>query len=86
MTTTPRKSGRPTREVLPMWTVYERPKDYPKHFVARRFMIMSMGNFAITDDVLVANTLDEVRAMLPPGLYRLDRQPNDDRNIVEVWL
>ena len=71
---------------LSMWTVYKRPRDYPRDFVARRSVITKIGKQEITDDVVVAPTLDEVRELIPPGLYRLDRMPGDLPHIVEVWL
>ena len=73
-------------ETLSMWTVYDRPKDYPTLFVARRSELRSLGKIATTEDLRLAETLDDVRAKLPPGLYRLDRMPGDDAKIVEVWL
>lgn len=64
-----------------VWTVYNSPKDYPGKFVARRWELTTP-----TDDVIVADTLDEVRERLPLGLYPLDRHPGDDPVIVETWL
>jgi hypothetical protein len=71
--------------VLQMWTVYRHPRDYPTKFVAR----MSLATHpepTPTNDMFVADSLDEVRALLPPGLYCLERLPEDDPVIVEVWL
>lgn len=68
-------------KVLPMWTVYDNPSDYPGKFVAR----MSFYDRA-TSNVLVADTLEELRGLLPPRLTRLERDPNDDPVIVEVWV
>lgn len=68
-------------EDLSIWTVYAHPTDYPNSYVARRFVLLSP-----TEDVLVAPTLNELRAMLPPGLYRMPRNEFDDINIVEVWI
>lgn len=73
-------------DVMSMWTVYKRPSDYPRDFVARRFIIQRGGKHAATDDVVIAPTIEEVRELIPPGLFRLDRMPEDDANIVEVWL
>lgn len=66
---------------LLLWVVYENPKDYPGSFVARPGVT---GGMACA--VLLADTLDELRADLPPGLTRLERDPTDDPVIVEVWL
>jgi hypothetical protein len=69
---------------LSIWTVYDHPRDYPQHYVARRTEIGVPS--VVTKDMFVADTLDEVRALLPPGLHRLPRYENDDPVIVEVWL
>lgn len=69
---------------LNMWIVHDRPLDYPTSFVARRWII---DKAAIpTVDVKVAPTLEELRALLPEGLYCLPRDPNDEPKIVEVWM
>jgi hypothetical protein len=35
--------------------------------------------------VLEAETLGELRAMLPPGLERSERQPADPPEVIELW-
>lgn len=35
--------------------------------------------------LLVAETLGELRAMLPPGLNRSERQPADPPDVIEMW-
>ena len=76
--------------VMSMWTVYCRPRDYPRHYVARRSEIRrnkALGsNVVPTADVRVAPTLEQIRELIPPGLYRLDRMPGDAPHIVEVWM
>jgi len=69
---------------LDMWTIYHKPDDYPDEFVARRWEILI--DITATNDMFVADTLEELRALLPPGLVCLHRQPLDDPRIVEVWL
>lgn len=71
--------------VLSMWTVYRHPLDYPDSFVARRWDIGS-GVTNVTNDMFVADTLIEVRALLPPGLVCMERLPHDQPQIVEVWI
>lgn len=68
-----------------MWAIYDRPKDYPAHFVARRWEILPSA-LRGTEDFRFADTLEAVRTMLPGGLAMLARQPGDDPCIVEVWL
>jgi hypothetical protein len=35
---------------------------------------------------MVADTLAELQAMLPPGLARSPRQPVDPPEVVEIWF
>jgi hypothetical protein len=64
-----------------LWTIYDRPSDYPESFVARKFIVSP------TDEVIVRDTLAEVReAIGSRALVRIERSPLDDPKIVEVWL
>jgi len=68
-----------------IWTVYERPTDYPSGFVAR-LHVVSEGETNPTDTAFFGPTLESVRKQIPQGLYRMDRCPLDEPQIVEVWL
>jgi hypothetical protein len=68
-----------------MWTIYERPRDFPDKFVARPHFIGPGWSTPLSYQK-VANSLEGVRAMLPPGLHRMERQRDDDPVIVETWL
>lgn len=69
---------------LPMWTVTARPSDYPDKFVAR---VAGVGNLStMSHSVLVADDLETLRAMLPPDLVCMARDPGDNPAIVEVWI
>lgn len=70
---------------LPMWTIY-RPttKDYPGKWLARMFVTIPKSQ--PTDILIVGDSLEEVRAKLPPGLFKLARHENDDPVIEEVWM
>jgi len=70
--------------VLEIWTVYRHPRDHPDKFVARKSL--STLPPTMTNDMFVADSLDEVRALLPPGLYCLLPQFDDDPVIVEIWI
>lgn len=70
--------------VLEMWVISERPSDFPTKFVARKFEVTNVPK--PTDETKVADTLEEVRGMLPPGLFCLARDPADEPQIVETWL
>lgn len=67
--------------VLNLWTIYASPTDYPGKFVARRFEMDRP-----TSEVILADTLDEVRSLLPRGLTCIGRSSYDEPQIVETWL
>lgn len=71
--------------LISLWTVYCRPKDYPYGYIARRHDV-HMGFSMPTDKIVTSTTLEGVRRQLPVGLVRLDRNPNDDPVIVEIWI
>lgn len=71
--------------LLSMWTIYEKPKDWPVGWVTRRWEIGPGDNLEAMEAVY-CTTLDDARRCVPPGLYRLDRDPNDDPKIVETWI
>lgn len=70
---------------LTMWTVYDNPADLLGVFVARK-SIATGAHVGPTEEVLMATTLQALRQQLPMGLYRIQRHPSDERQIVEVWL
>lgn len=73
------------RDGLFLWTVYDSPADHPGEFVARLFVVFG-GESKATRMFVKAPSLDEVRAKLPPGLFRMNRAPTDEPHIVETWL
>lgn len=72
--------------LLSVWTVYDRPSDYPDSFVARRHVVRAGGITVATLDAVFSTSLDGVRAKLPPGLYRMPRHADDEPHIVESWI
>jgi hypothetical protein len=71
---------------IDIWTVYDHPRDFPEKYVGRLHVIGRLGSEP-TDHVIVADTLEEIRAMMmAKGLFCLTRHPDDDPVIVEVWL
>jgi hypothetical protein len=68
-----------------MWTIY-RPttRDYPGRWIAR--LHLSLPTPEPTQYVILADTLEALRARLPLDLTRLARNPEDDPVIEEVWL
>lgn len=67
---------------LIVWAIYDHPTDYPKHFVARKFM-----GTRPTRDLFGREKLDDLRQlMIQRGLARMERHPDDDSKIIEVWI
>ena len=69
------------RGELVLWVVTKNPSDYPGKFVARPGMTGGMSK-----NVLVCDTLDELREALPWGLHRIERHSADDPVVLEVWI
>jgi hypothetical protein len=60
------------------WVVFWDLPAYPERFAAR---LVTSGQ-AAWPYLLVADTLDGIRAMLPPGLVRSERMPVDPPEVV----
>lgn len=74
-------------DLLELWTVTRRPIDLPGvEFAARQALIGPGGITRITERLVIAPTLEALRDQLPPGLVRMDRHPDDDPVIVEIWI
>lgn len=69
-----------------VWTIYEHPKDYPDRFVARLFTVTPEAGAQPTKYHLLADSLEEIRNLLPPGLVRIERDLADEPQIVERWI
>ena len=69
--------------VLTIYTVYQNPRDKPdaKWAVRPHFVPGGIGKECRTYD-----TLEAARADIPPGLFRMPRDPNDDPVIYETWF
>lgn len=72
--------------VLTQYVIYERPRDFPNHWVVLAWDIVR-GQLEPTPhgDVVLADSLEAARDSVPPGLIRLGRNPSDEQTIVEVW-
>lgn len=72
-----------------IWILYRRPaevaepRDWPAPFVARRWEVEG-GVPVPSADLLGADTLEELAAMLPPGLEVKTRTPEDEDSIIET--
>jgi hypothetical protein len=71
---------------MDLYVVYHNPLDFPGQYVIRKQTAGPGGRITIAAEPLAFGTLDQVRAALPAGLVRLERAPEDDPCIVEVWI
>jgi hypothetical protein len=68
-----------------MMTIYEKPTDFPNHFVVRKWRLVH--NEPCPDPVAYCvSTLEQARNIVPPTLHRTARTDRDDKNIVETWI
>lgn len=81
-----RRNGRFELSGLVLYTIYDHPKDYPHEFVIRRWDGRTNQPIDKGEPFARGKTLKSVRHKLPPGLYRLQREPGDDPVIVETWI
>jgi hypothetical protein len=74
------------RGMLTIWTVYERPRDYPTGWIARMHEVGSDGPEP-TGYVIKAVELEPIREKLArAGLVCIPRQEGDQWEIVETWI
>lgn len=73
---------------LYLYPIYYSPADFPGKWVLRRQAIMHGGEVVADGpgDEVVGDSVNEVRAALPPGLWRTSRQPGDVTSLVECWI
>ena len=66
---------------LPMVTLYSKTLDYPNHFSARIFDIDQPTVY-----VVLGNSVDELRKLIPYHMTPVCRDPKDDRVILETYM
>lgn len=66
---------------LELWTVYDNPADFPGKVVARKFVLDKP-----TSDMIVGESLEEVRSKIPGDKVRIPRDPSDPPAVVETWI
>ena len=64
-----------------IWVIYEGPQQFPDQYVARRMHLCRP-----TTDVIVGDTINDVRNQLPAGLYRMPRCERDEPQVRESWI
>jgi hypothetical protein len=73
---------------ITFWVIYAHPRDYPQGCVLRaQWGKRGDPNTVIADTIAwYAATVDELRAILPPGCTRMGPWPGDEPQIAEVWM
>ena len=72
---------------LSMWTIFDRPLDYPDGHIARCFLTGGGYTEPMATADAITGELETIReSMLLCGLYCLTRDPNDHPSVVETWL
>ena len=81
-------SGRKSRMASVIVTVYDHPQDFPHGYVARAHIIVHGGKSAYVSPMIYIGreTLDEVRAAIPPDMVKMIRHPQDDPVIIEAYV
>jgi len=66
----------------PIWVVYDHPKDFPDHFIAKRW-----DGLKPTDDIVRSTDLDFIQQKMEMmGLIKLMPNEGDDPCILEMWI
>ena len=75
-------------EALILYTIYEKPLDYPNEFVCRRWNIKGTKTVVMDEGEPYARSASAagVRLQLPKGVCCIGRMKWDDPVILEVWL
>ena len=72
------------RGKLTQWIVYDRPRDHPVGFIARRFEIS--GSIMPTEDTLTGELEHLREAFERAGFVKIPRSESDEPQIVESWF
>jgi hypothetical protein len=83
----PACQGEPVTPLV-MWTVYKYPNDHPGEYVARK-VVIAEDFYGPSKESISSRSLRDVRNVLRslyPDLIQLNRPPDDEPHIVEVWL
>ena len=71
---------------MTQWVIYKHPKDHPDHYVLRASYITDAHNIMVDPMAWKHKNVEVLRAIVPPGLVKLERHEDDDPAILEVWL
>lgn len=69
---------------MQLFVIYEHPPTHPTSYVLREFELHGDGRISKMG-FSVADTLAEVRGLVPPATFCVPRRTGDP-HVVEVWL
>jgi hypothetical protein len=69
-----------------MFTIYDRPADFPHHVCVREFRMLEDGRQSVAAVAGLYDSIEAARDDLPPFLHRIPRQAGDLASVVETWL
>ena len=73
--------------MISQYAIYDHPRDYPNHYVVRRWDIHPGVPVPIPNgNAELSETLSDARAAIPTGFVNIGRQAGDDLVILEVWI
>ena len=73
-------------EQLTIWTIYDKPKDYPHGFIARKFLA-SRDSLVPTQSIMICSNIEPIQQELEAnGFAKVSRDFADQPSIVESWL
>ena len=70
---------------LRIFTIYAHPRDYEIGYLVREWAV-GTGGAILTGRNFRAPSLQAARAIVPPGLFRIARDTEDDSGIMETWV
>ncbi len=74
-------------EVFELYIIYEKPKDYPFQYVARKQKVLKGGQIEAGEIFGVSKNVEHLRRSLSDmGLISVPRFENDDPCILETWF
>lgn len=85
-TTLPVNREPPPGTWMTQWVIYKHPKDHPEHYVLRATYISDAHNLTQDPMAWKHSKIEVLRKLVPPGYVRMDRHPDDDPVIAEVWI
>ena len=80
----PERRERVSGEALRLFVIFQRPE--ATFAVVPFYVYPGVDVPVMSRHVQLAESLEQARALVPPGLYCMQRSPDDDPGVIETWL